>query len=265
MSGHRRRAAAAAARLLLGAATVGAVLLATGHRLPAVPWRAPGDLPAWADQHGPGLAAMAMVHAAVAVGCGFAAALGTLHLLAALLPGRHGVRAAAATRRLTPRMLRVGLGLVAATAATTVPAAASVEHTDASATDAAPDGTVDTAATGTATMTHLGPVDPGALPTTPPDTPQAEAPPATTSPPATSPDRWVVAPGDHLWGIAEETLADRLGRAPTNAEVVPYWRIVIEANRDRLVHPDDPDLILPGQELVLPPAGTVSSGTPAGS
>jgi nucleoid-associated protein YgaU len=34
--------------------------------------------------------------------------------------------------------------------------------------------------------------------------------------------------------------------------VAPYWRAVIDANRDRLAVPGDPDLILPGQVIVLP-------------
>lgn len=62
----------------------------------------------------------------------------------------------------------------------------------------------------------------------------------------------VVRPGDHLWGIAEEQVALRLGRAPTDREVHGYWRALIDANRDRLVVPGDPDLIMPGQVLTLP-------------
>lgn len=257
---ERRRAAVAAVRLLGGAMVVGAILAVTSDGFPAVPWRSPGTLAAWADHHGPGLAGMAVVHAAVAVGAGFAALLGSLHLVAALLPGRHGARAAAVTGRLTPTLLRVGLGLVAAATVTTVPGgAASAGTTDLPGSADPPDTSPDRPpAADTATMTHLGTVA-AAAPVTPP---QAEV-----SPTGTASDRWVVAPGDHLWGIAEETLADHLGRPPTDAEVVPYWRLVIEANRDRLVHRDDPDLILPGQELVLPPVGsaTLSSGTRAGS
>ena len=66
-------------------------------------------------------------------------------------------------------------------------------------------------------------------------------------------DTWLVQPGDHLWHIAEHVLADHLGRDASDAEVVPYWQRLIEVNRDRLVHRDDPDLILPGQRFVLPP------------
>jgi nucleoid-associated protein YgaU len=59
----------------------------------------------------------------------------------------------------------------------------------------------------------------------------------------------VVVPGDHLWSIAERALSERLGRAPTDAEVTPFWLDVIELNRDRVA---DPDLIFSGQVLRLP-------------
>ena len=58
-----------------------------------------------------------------------------------------------------------------------------------------------------------------------------------------------VRPGDHLWGIAEHAMATALGRAPTDAEVDPFWRQVIAANPDLV----DPDLIFPGQLVVVPP------------
>lgn len=63
-----------------------------------------------------------------------------------------------------------------------------------------------------------------------------------------------VRPGDHLWSIAERHLAARGDRAPTDDEVAAHWRRLIEANRDRLVDPANPDLILPGQQFVLPDA-----------
>lgn len=58
--------------------------------------------------------------------------------------------------------------------------------------------------------------------------------------------------GESFWSIAEQMLASVWGRAPSDAEVVPYWRELIAMNRDRLVDPDDPDLIHPGQRFVLP-------------
>ena len=66
-------------------------------------------------------------------------------------------------------------------------------------------------------------------------------------------ETWAVVQGDHLWSIAQETLEDVWSRNDlTDAEIVPYWRAVIDANADRLVEPGNPDLILPGQILVLP-------------
>jgi nucleoid-associated protein YgaU len=69
---------------------------------------------------------------------------------------------------------------------------------------------------------------------------------------APAPRTYEVQPGDHLWSIAERRLAQHLGRQPTEAEVVPYWRSVIEINRNRLADPRNPDLIFPEQVLVLP-------------
>ncbi len=70
---------------------------------------------------------------------------------------------------------------------------------------------------------------------------------------ATPPAEWTAQPGDHLWHVAEATLARSWGRAPSDAEVSPYWQQVVDANRDGLADPGNPDLILPGQVLHLPP------------
>jgi nucleoid-associated protein YgaU len=69
-----------------------------------------------------------------------------------------------------------------------------------------------------------------------------------------APTSVVVEPGDHLWKISEEHLADVLGRPAEDAEVDPYWRSVIETNRERLLS-GDPDLIFPGETVALPPTG----------
>lgn len=72
------------------------------------------------------------------------------------------------------------------------------------------------------------------------------------APPATA----TVAPGDNLWVIAERALhrADAPhGRAQ---DVAPYWRRVVEINRDRL-RSGDPDLIHPGETVELPPPADV--------
>ncbi len=72
---------------------------------------------------------------------------------------------------------------------------------------------------------------------------------------APAPELWEVRTGDSMWLIAEETLTDDLhgDEEITEETIAAYWRVLIEANQDRLIEPGNPDLILPGQELILPP------------
>lgn len=91
----------------------------------------------------------------------------------------------------------------------------------------------------------------------------ATAPPAgPTLPTAGGPTTWTVGPGDSFWSIATAVLQTAWGRAPTDAEVEPYWLTLIAANRRVLLHPDVPDLLYTGQELVVPapPAPPGGSG-----
>jgi len=62
----------------------------------------------------------------------------------------------------------------------------------------------------------------------------------------------VVGRGDNLWEIARREVSNRLGRAATATETDPYWRVLVEINRPRLVDAAVPDLIYPGQVLQLP-------------
>ena len=71
--------------------------------------------------------------------------------------------------------------------------------------------------------------------------------------PGTTGEHEVVA-GEHLWSIAAEAVGASLDREPTDAEVHAYWQVLIDDNRDRLADPDNPDLLFPGQRLVLPDA-----------
>jgi hypothetical protein len=57
-----------------------------------------------------------------------------------------------------------------------------------------------------------------------------------------------VAPGDHFWSIAQEMV----GRDAKELGVMHYWTDLIEANRERLVDPSNPDLLMVDQVLVLP-------------
>jgi hypothetical protein len=66
-----------------------------------------------------------------------------------------------------------------------------------------------------------------------------------------------VRPGDNLWLIAKRHLAAARGDGagePSNREVAEYWVKVVEVNKDRLPS-RDPDLIYPGDTVILPPIG----------
>jgi nucleoid-associated protein YgaU len=100
------------------------------------------------------------------------------------------------------------------------------------------------------TLVHVASSPPGPAPAPAPTAAPGPAPaPSTASPPSAT-SSWRVERGQHLWGIAEATVHARGGGA---AQVPGYWRTLVEANRDRLVVRDRPDLIFPGQDLVLPP------------
>lgn len=64
---------------------------------------------------------------------------------------------------------------------------------------------------------------------------------------------WTLRPGDHLWRVAEETLAREWERRPSDRETAAYWRVVIERNRAGLPDPANPDLVFPGGVITLPP------------
>ena len=87
-------------------------------------------------------------------------------------------------------------------------------------------------------------------PPTPPATATATATATTAEPPEAEPQpsQWIVGPGDHLWGIAETVMAQAKPNS-TLAEVADYWTMLIDANRSTVA---DPDLIYPGQELMIP-------------
>lgn len=81
------------------------------------------------------------------------------------------------------------------------------------------------------------------------DSPAPSAPPHAPAPPqvADVAVTRVVRSGDSFWSIAEEATATN-----ADADILGYWQALVTANRDRLVAPDCPDLLIPGQTLVLP-------------
>jgi hypothetical protein len=127
----------------------------------------------------------------------------------------------------------------------------------------APDSSTTTAPPADTTTTTERPAPPAARPMPTMRRLPKERPPTTTTAatttttaaarpaPATT---WTVRPGDHFWRIAEEVLTAAWHRAPTDAEITPYWWSLVEHNRAGLANPHNPDLLFPGQEIgILPP------------
>jgi len=75
-------------------------------------------------------------------------------------------------------------------------------------------------------------------------------PPATS---ATAPTRWTVRPGDSLWIIANSVLRTAWGRTPTDEETGRFWVVVVAVNGPYLADPANPNLLFPGQQMVVPP------------
>ena len=109
------------------------------------------------------------------------------------------------------------------------------------------------AASAPATPADIAPRAPAPPIALPVDQPPPPADVAARDPQHTKPRTWTARPGDHFWSIAEDVLARHRDRSPTDDEVAEYWERLVAMNRSQLVDAGNPDLILPGQEFVLPP------------
>lgn len=273
---------------LLTAAAASLVQAGAGAlSIPLGSWR---ELLAWLESSPPSVTAAALLRLAALGLCGYLAAVLVVTLLVELLSRccshpRSSRLLPAALRRLVVPGARSGvvgsvlLGWLGPLLATTTPA---------SATPAAASATGgDDPTSHTATMSHVAPADdeptagtatttdvdaappPGAepAPTSTPGTgatsdaatPPAPGPGTVTPTPAAptpaAPEEWVVATGESFWSIAEDALTEARGAQPEEHELASYWQRLISANHDRLVAPDNPDLLLTGQRLQLPPPG----------
>lgn len=252
---------------------VGAAMVAAGHgTLAAPPLLDPSTWDEWASSRPAPDAAVAVLRLVVLALDGY---LLIATVVAVVLRLVRAERAITVADLLTvPAVLRVvqtglGVGLVGASvaAATAGSAGSSLRPTraDTALVTSAdeppllrelPSREVTTSTSTTASTTTTTTV---AAPAPPPD--DAPAPVLMPAPVADG-STWLVQPGDHLWSIAERTLAGAWARAVSDDEVVPYWRDLIEHNRERLADPANPDLIFPGQTFVLPtppPSGSLRS------
>ena len=194
----------------------------------------------------------------VGIGVGaLGAVAGPVAVAGAVPAGPGWAGAAAPTRSAVPAMVErtaiTGPAMRAVVSGEVPPAAAPLMTLRAASPSTAP--TMTLRATGTDGAD-------GAAPSSAPVDPAQESPPPTPALPAGEPAEgalgtgqaadYVVEAGDHFWRIAERTIAAALGREPVEAEVGAYWRRLVDANVDRLSDPTNPDLLFPGQAVVLP-------------
>jgi nucleoid-associated protein YgaU len=234
----RSRAASLVVPALFAVAVV--VLLVAGRgRLAAPPL---GHLGSWIEAAGPVVATVALLRLAALVAAAWMLVVTALSRLARLAGA---VALAGALDHAVPVPLRKALGGLAGAG---VAGALVVGVAGGPSADAA-------APTAVERLVRLpeDPADPAPVETMSVlrEEPSPQAPSVPTAGVASTPDTWTAVPGDSFWSIAEEVLAERIGRPPTDPELEPFWRTVIDANRDRLVS-GDADLIFPGQVFVLP-------------
>jgi len=223
------------------------------------------DLQRWLGDRSTAVAAISAVRAVAVVTAGYLGGISGLTIAAKFVSSEPLDRLA---RGLLPRSIRpliglaVGAGVVTAAASMTVPRDRAPARV-ATVTLAAPsdatatmyvvsESVVPTSITAStvASTTVTTPTITAA--TIPVIVAQPIPAPAPTAEVAVAAHTWTIAPGEHLWAVASETLADAWHRAPSESEVVPYWRELIEINRSRLIDSNNPDFVLAGQTFVLP-------------
>lgn len=267
-----RRALRAVGGLGLLMVALAAVKAAGSGRLATPPLSSRTSFLDWVDDQGPATVAMSLVRLAAEGVLWYLVAMAVVVVIAEVTRWSAALRLADLVAAPVPdRVVRVALGITLATTGQplslaggdlSVPSRGSVTMValgddDAAAgvpsmerlapgDDVATGGPAQTVGTGTARAEPWpdgrSRSAPGSLREHPVAAPIAATPAAT----------WTVEPGESFWAIATETMADRLGQEPSDADVVPYWLSLIDTNRDRLVDPDNPDLILPGQVFELP-------------
>lgn len=272
-SGARRLGGLAAWITLLVVVLVGFAGLGDGP-LAAPPFTDPGSWGDWAAARTAPEAAFAVVRVAVQVIAGYLLLATLLAVAATVWQGGRllsvvEVVTLPVVRRMVQGMVGVSLATASVAAVGAGPGSALPAPTVADVELARADRTI-LPGTGSEVMylisgeeASLSPapvmrllVDPGSPPSAVAPTPTADEPaPAAAAPvpeaiqaPA---GEWLVEPGDHIWSIAERALTDA-GVDASDAAVASYSEAIVHANHDRLADAGNPDLLYPGQSLILP-------------
>ncbi len=241
-------------------AVIGALHLLGAGSLATPPLASAADLQSWATDRGPIAVGMVVVRL-VALGVGYHLIVTTtLAVLGRILRWPGLVRLAEASTlpplRGTFRRL-AGLGLSASAILTTPLPPVGARPAGTATLTLAEDHSGRSASLERIEARRTGPSGTASLRLVPGPGPASGSGKATLRPSADPvPDdptpragNYVVAAGDHLWAIAEDRVAAHLGRQPSDAEVDRYWRALVAAN-PQLV---DPDLLFPGDQLLVPP------------
>jgi nucleoid-associated protein YgaU len=227
---------------LLGLIAVLAMMAALGHGALAAPdLVAPGTWAGWLAERTAAEAAMAIVREVVVALAWYLLAVTVLALVLRL--GRAGRLVSAAdvvTLPFVRGVVQAGLGIGLTGASVAGVGSTVLVPPPVGAPTAADAALVLSVASGDAVMQRL---------------PAESAPPLLQKLGGAEPTTertWAVAAGEHFWSIATKVLVDARGRPPAEDELVPYWEQLVEANRDRLADRSNPDLLFPGQQLVVP-------------
>ena len=234
ISGRGRGGRAVIWFTILGLGLVALRLAATGS-LATPPLTSVDGLEHWVDEREPVTVAIAIVRLGSELAIWYLLALSVLHGIASAFRLRGAlVLADALSVPVVARLVHgaLGLGLVTATVM------AGDEATDRAAP--AERDTLDESAVavgaGTASMRPVGRDDlPGTAWMRPTEGGVNEPDAGGDTAPAGTPTTWSVAPGESFWTIAADVLEASWGRPPTDREIDPYWRSMVEANRSRLV------------------------------
>lgn len=218
----------ATAPLALWLAVLGAAVAWLHLGATSGPSWSPSEILPWLEHHGPAAATVFVVRVLASVAGWYLIAV-TLAAIGLRTAGLDGMAETveATGPALVRRVVRAAAGVAVAASMTTAAPAAGVVTDE------------------VVTMRRLTPDSPPSAGEVPPVL--RRLPPSEVE--RTAPPTRTVQPGDHFWAIAEDELVAARGRAVTDDEIDPYWRLLVTANAPDVV---DPDLLFPGQVIRVP-------------